>query len=492
MGEFVIVMRVLQRVLSAPPAKALRRLLTTTTSAPSSSYQSIGSFHSENLGDLIARSEIEYRPPLLPFGESVTPSDDSDFLLDLDQWTFLNHGAFGAALTVGFDRAAQWRRYLEAQPLRYHDRDLLPHLAYSCRRLASFVNADPRNLALLPNVTSGFNSLLAGYVREVKDAAHIIVWDTSYGSVKKMAKLYGGNRVTEIPFQSRYLTQLADPLENPSVVFQTALDDHLLLNSKKWEGKQPLLVLDHTTSNTALTFPIEALAAHAKSIVPNLLVAVDGAHGLLAQNLDIAQIPSVDFYLSNGHKWLSAPRGVAFLHATGAFHDTILRQPAIVSHGIDEPDLLSRYVWDGCRDYAAALSLPSILEFWEEREPWMVRKNLKIQLRQGIKILATEWYGSDFGGEESWPGRVTLAEFDSPVLSPMALVQLPVPGKTSGDAKAVQDYLYKQHIEAPIKCVNERLYVRISCQMYNTSKDFHALAASIQTLSKLTVNAGYL
>lgn len=33
----------------------------------------------------------------------------------------------------------KWQRYTERQPLRFYDRELLPHLAYVTRRLAKFV-----------------------------------------------------------------------------------------------------------------------------------------------------------------------------------------------------------------------------------------------------------------------------------------------------------------------------------------------------------------
>ena len=81
-------------------------------------YKSIGSFHSEDVDALMSQPSEVYEIPELPFdptleadklsGETETKAP-SDFLLDRKQWTFLNHGAFGAALRVGYDRAEQWR-----------------------------------------------------------------------------------------------------------------------------------------------------------------------------------------------------------------------------------------------------------------------------------------------------------------------------------------------------------------------------------------------
>ena len=79
-------------------------------------YKSIGSFHSEDVDVLMTQSEDVYQIPELPFSPKVSENSDrndagaaSHFLLDRENWTFLNHGAFGGSLRVGYDRAEQWR-----------------------------------------------------------------------------------------------------------------------------------------------------------------------------------------------------------------------------------------------------------------------------------------------------------------------------------------------------------------------------------------------
>jgi hypothetical protein len=116
-------------------------------------------------------SEMDYRPPPLPFEaqpQTTTGADmiqSDDFSLDRSDWTFVNHGEFGAALRCGHGRAKQWRDYLEQQPLRYFDRDLLPHLVYSARLLATFCKADRAGLALTQNATTALNGVIQGHVR---------------------------------------------------------------------------------------------------------------------------------------------------------------------------------------------------------------------------------------------------------------------------------------------------------------------------------------
>ncbi|GAX22897.1 hypothetical protein FisN_24Lh184 [Fistulifera solaris] len=453
--------------------------------ASTKGYQSIGSFHSENLADLVKASEDTYTAPTLPFPDDVREVVSSPYSLDLQQWTFLNHGAFGAALTVGTRRAEQWRHYMELQPLRFFDRTLLPHLAYSTRRLSNFIHLPRREeMALIPNVTFGMNSVISSYFREYGKSGHVILWDTSYGSVKKMTHHYGFDAVTEIPFQRLYLDGLAQS-SDPEQVFVQALQDCLYQFTASTE---PLMILDHVSSNTALTFPIQKLASAIREWNPHAVIVVDGAHGLLAQPLNMDQVfdSGVDFYLSNAHKWLSAPRGAAFL-AINKYESRWqnILHPAVYSHGGDADDLLSRFVWDGTRDYAAALSLPVVLDFWEQQDPSHVRDKIRKQLREGIHILAKHWHPDYADDMDQWPGNITLAGLDSTVLSsPMILVKLPFQSDhmyDSSDAKAVQDYLYSKYIEAPIKCINGELYVRVSCHIYNCSDDFVMLAKTIQS-----------
>jgi isopenicillin-N epimerase len=429
----------------------------------------MGSFHSENVDDLMSQSDDVYTPPPLPFEDDVSADvntdDDSNFLLDRNTWTFLNHGAFGAALGVGYQRAEQWRYHLERQPLRYFDRDLLPHLVYSARRLADFMHAPREATTLIPNVTYGLNTVLRGYSRTYKDQAHIILWDTSYGSLKKMAHEYC-DKVTEIPV-SDYFRHF-DKLDDPNAIFEQALSDTLgSMNID--DTANALLILDHTTSNTAINMPLQSLSHFGKE--RNMLVMVDGAHGLLAQDVSLDALPNVDFYLANGHKWLSCPRGIGILYCSSSeLRDTVLEQPAVISHGIGQ-GFQTRFLWDGCRDYAAALSVPAVLDYWQEKGVPQVQQQIRTNLQTAVALLGNAWHESE--------ELVTLApmELHAPM---MALVRLPnslqEQPSTSDDAKRIQDYLYDQFIEVPIKCIHGVLYVRISCHVYNELLEYERLA----------------
>jgi selenocysteine lyase/cysteine desulfurase len=530
-----------------------RRLFSTTPkllSTKKEGYQSIGSFHSDNPEELIRLPNHEYVVPELPFStqreihntSTTFSSSSAPFANSLhyqkaypylhrDEWTFLNHGAFGLALSLGMERADSWRMFLESQPLRYFDRYLLDHLLHSARCMVDFCSStnDEHDLlrlresvALLPNVTSGMNAVIGGHAR-CGDNNKIFYFDVGYGSNKRMCEAYHGKNATVIPFEEEFLTSLQriesvtraenDWNEASATVFLRALDATIqkeisngLLSKDSLHGS--LLVLDHVTSNTAIHTPILSIAKYAKEEY-GMLIAVDGAHGLFALDLDMCKILNsgdnddalfhgyVDIYLTNAHKWFSSPRGAAVMFcASRLIRETYLRRPAVVSHGVDD-GFLSRFLWDGCRDYAAQLSLPVISQYWKSIDTNNARLEMERNLLEGVRILVSKWHPfvcRDKGEDaditcvlkHSAEAGVTLVPLGmhAPM---MALVQLPlgISGGNKGanmnstDAKRVQDFLYSQKIEVPIKCIRGVLYARVSCHLYNTAREFETLGNAI-------------
>ena len=104
---------------------------------------------------------------------------------------------------------------------------------------------------------------------------------------------------------------------------------------------------------------------------------------------------------------------------------------------------------------------------------------MKCSLREGVRILASQWH------PESSSDDVTLVPSD--MSAPMmTLIRLPESmcgawnnRKTSTNAKKIQDFLYRQRIEVPIKCVRGVLYARVSCHLYNHGEEFYRLARAL-------------
>lgn len=92
-----------------------------------------------------------------------------------------------------------------------------------------------------------------------------------------------------------------------------------------------------------------------------------------------------------------------------------------------------------------------------------------------VSILGNAWHGHN-------DDSVTLVPLSLHAPT-MALVRLPesyqTSPSTSDDAKRVQDMLFDNLIEVPIKCINGVLYVRISCHIYNETSNYERLASVV-------------
>jgi len=57
----------------------------------------------------------------------------------MQEWTFLNHGAFGAVLKEALLTSQRVQNYAESQPVRFIDRELFPQIVMVHARLADFI-----------------------------------------------------------------------------------------------------------------------------------------------------------------------------------------------------------------------------------------------------------------------------------------------------------------------------------------------------------------
>src|SRR2546422_5454337 len=73
---------------------------------------------------------------------------------------FLNHGSFGACPSEVLRHQAALRAEMEAEPVRFLGRELDDRLDAARESLATFVGADPDDLAFITNATGGVNALL--------------------------------------------------------------------------------------------------------------------------------------------------------------------------------------------------------------------------------------------------------------------------------------------------------------------------------------------
>jgi len=399
------------------------------------------------------------------FGNSLKCSN---YFLD-PSWTFLNHGAFGGACRVAVRSAQRWSEYAEQQPLRFIDRELFPLMCHSVRCLASLVKCPPTSLVLVSNATYALSSIIESF--PLPTGAVVFCLDIGYGSVKTMllsavSKVGGKLVVGKVSFPlnggpSELVSQIA-PQIPPDCV---------------------LAVFDYVTSNTGMVLPVFELTAAAKAVGAKVLI--DGAHALGAFDLDIPSL-GADYFVSNCHKWLCSSRGLGMLYASPS---SPTPRAAVISHGYGS-GFSSEFIWDGCRDYGAAVALPTLLKWWDWVGLQGAREYSRGLLISGVKLLREAWK-TDTHVPDEFYSHMACIQIPPSALPPGALLEQE--GEctlfrcTSGHSKMIQDALHHDFsIEVPAKTLpgplggeDSRTYLRVSAFVYNTFEDFEALAEAV-------------
>lgn len=377
------------------------------------------------------------------------------FLLD-PTVVFLNHGSFGATPRPVFETYQQWQLRLERQPVQFLGREIGDHLATARQALGRYLNADADDLAFVPNATFGVNivarSLRLGPGDEVLTTNH------EYGACNNVWHFLSrkqGFRYVEQPI-ALPLTSAADIVE------------------QFWQGVTPrtrVIYISHITSPTALRLPVEAICHRAREA--GILTVIDGAHTPGQIALDLPAI-GADFYTGNGHKWLSSPKGSAFLYTRRECQHLI--EPLVVGWGWGEErtmsfgsDYLDYLQWLGTNDLSAYLSVPAAIEF-QQRHDWAaVRQQCHALLRQALERI----------GELTGLAPVYPADGQEAFFQQMAIAPLP----PVGDLQRLKEQLYNQfRVEVPLVQWGGRPFIRISVQGYNTQEDIDALLAALKDL----------
>ncbi len=441
-----------------------------------SGYRTIGSFHSAPIDELIAEAQQPgYQPPpsvldeiaIDPAGpiEPCTTSIRDHFRLDLEHWLFLNHGAFGASTRTALHAADAWRHYVEKQPLRALDRELLPLLVAATTVAARTLQSPLSRTVLLPNASAGLTTMFRAIPFQPGDL--IFMLDSAYGTVSKIARRWQQRFGVEPYIHSVRLDSLLT--WNELVEEVTAAIEQL----QQTRGKKVRLALfDAVTSGSALCMPIVKLVAGARAAGVEY-VGVDAAHAwgalpeLLLGELD------ADFAVTNGHKWFYTPKGVAAL-VIGSRIDPEQIEPPVISHGM-EGSLHERFIWEGTRDYSPALSLIVQERWWQMAgglQP--AAERCRTLLNEGGKLLVEQWKTQWLVQSPQWRSHMACIALPATLWSGEA---------DSGDAKRVQDRLHFQYrTEVPVKCHQGKLYLRLSAALYNTLEDFERLSVIVDKM----------
>ena len=378
------------------------------------------------------------------FGRGLRPQFDLD-----PAGIFLNHGSFGACPRAVQAEQARWRARMEAQPDRFFRDEVSPEasggaLRAAAARLAAFVGTGPGSLAFVENATSGVQAALGSVPLAAGDA--ILVTDHTYNAVRLMVEA----RCAETGART-VVARLPDAADADGVV--AACEAALVPEVK-------LAIVDHITSPSAIMMPLErlvpVLGRHGARVI------VDGAHAVGQVELDVEAV-GADWYASNAHKWLYAPRGCAFLHARA--EAAALTRPLVVSHHVGMGFPLS-FDWVGTRDVTPWLAVPAAIEFLEGLGPGALRAhNARL-----IDVATEAMLGL---GAEPVCARDRCASMRS--------FRLPQQrAATRDDARGLMRNLWDEsRVQAMAVELGGRLLFRVSAQAYVGEEDLQAMADAL-------------
>jgi isopenicillin-N epimerase len=366
---------------------------------------------------------------------------------------FLNHGSFGATPKPVFEAYQNWQLRLETQPVLFLGREFDDLLKQSRQALGEYLSAAADDLVYIPNATHGLNIVVRSL--NLKPEDEILTTDHEYGACDYTWDFICSKTGAKYIHQSIPL-----PVNTTEEIVE-----------QFWRGVTPqtkVIYLSHITSSTALRIPVEQICQRAKEA--GILAVIDAAHSPGQIPFDL-QLLGADIVFGNCHKWMLAPKGAGFLYVRRELQHLI--DPLIVSWGyspMPEKSTGSRFLdllqWTGTKDPAAALAVPNAIQFMQNHHWEEVRCECHSLLRWAIEQIC------------DLTGMNPLYPLDSDFYSQMGIAPLP-----RSDLVRLKSRLYDEYkIEVPLVEWQDRQFIRISMQGYNSQDDVVALVNALQAL----------
>eukprot|EP01125_Pyxidicula_operculata_P014174 TRINITY_DN4710_c0_g1_i1.p1 TRINITY_DN4710_c0_g1~~TRINITY_DN4710_c0_g1_i1.p1 ORF type:complete len:428 (-),score=72.32 TRINITY_DN4710_c0_g1_i1:81-1364(-) len=385
----------------------------------------------------------------LVFGEKTREL----FLLDKET-CFLNHGSYGSVPKVVFDAQMQWKLKMQENPVQFNSNKVLKYITNSLINLSEFVGSDPEDLVFVENASTGVCSVLESYPFDSGDT--IVYLDLLYQAVDYTLQHVANKKKLTL---KQVTVDIPVDFDRLLVDFEKALDDKTT----------KMCVIDHITSKTGLVLPIEKLIeiAHKK----NVKVLVDGAHAVGQVPINLKKI-GADFYTSNCHKWLFAPVGCAFLYVKKEYQNLIY--PLCTSHGFKE-GYNARFGFTATRDYTAYFTMNTALFFYKAIGQDRITEYNRTLVRNAADMLIKRWNTN---------GLVK----DTSDHAFMVTVRLPDSNSTYGGSKTIgeksiwvaEELFHKHKVEVPILVIGDKIWTRISAQIYNKMSDYKYFAEAVE------------
>lgn len=374
----------------------------------------------------------------------------SEFLLD-PQIIYLNHGSFGACPKPIFENYQQWQLELEREPVQFIQKNATAYLSESKAAFAKYINCNPDDFFFTVNPTYAINTIMRSL--KLKSGDEILTTNHEYGAMDRTWHFYCKKT------GAKYIRQqISLPINSKERILEEFW--------KGYNNNTKVIFINQISSATALIFPVKDICEKAKEL--GLITIVDGAHVPGHIDLDLQDLKA-DFYTGTLHKWMLTPKGSSFLYVRREFQDML--DPLIVSWGYEsespgESKFLDYQEYQGTRDIAAFLTAPTAIKFLNDND-W---KSKSAQCRK----LILDNYQRFCDLLHTKPICPVTEEFLGQMCS--------IPVTTDQPQKLKEILFDKYRIEIPVMTIDDKVFIRISIQVYNSQEDLDKLYAALQEI----------
>ncbi len=235
-------------------------------------------------------------------------------------------------------------------------------------KLAGFVGADEKEIALTHNVTDGINIACWGVPLSKGDEVILTTHEHSGNSMPWMnrQKLHGivVKKYTPAATAAETLNRISDLITPKTKVIATP----------------------HIPCTQGQVLPVKEICTLARS--KGIFSLIDGAHGPGMIHLDLHDM-GCDTYASCGHKWLLGPNGTGFLYVRKEFQEILTPYTVGAGSGDEDWDIMTdpvsigKYAEGGHRYYAGTQSnglyrgVAAAVDFMEAIGPENVYRRIK-------------------------------------------------------------------------------------------------------------------
>lgn len=342
----------------------------------------------------------------------------------------------------------------------------MPALPGILEKLEIFTGASPGSVVLVPNATTGVNTVLSNL--RLNPGDELLTTGQEYFASSNALQFYAqrnGAKIVEVPIDV--------PVSGPDQVIDSIMS--------QVTGRTVLVLVDHVSSPTGMILPVDELVQ--KLDILGIDVLVDGAHGPGMLPLNLAELGAA-YYAGNCHKWMCVPKTAAFLYVRPDRQDGF--RPAVMSHfasdfNTDLSDFQAEFFWNGTIDPTPGMTIPFTIDYLEKLHPGGWRGIMKENHEKAVR--AGEMISRKLGLQPTCPHDM-LGSMGAVILPYMTPSGLPHP---EGLDSLWTWLLKEKHIEIPVTHTSNPpgRFLRFSAQLYNSDAEFEYLAEALRNAPEL-------